>query len=135
MIEITGGLDKAPFLEAQRECLLLHSRLTAGCVTNQDGKIILRFAGRERIAIRPKTIPRYDAACRIPSVWAILTRSANDFAAIFFIICPRWIFTVISATPILAAICLFMSPAVTSAITSCSREVRGAKRGGKHDES
>src|SRR5437764_8238367 len=52
---------------------------------------------------------------------AIFTRSARDRACIFLMRLPRWIFTVISLRPSSAAICLFMSPAVTSLITSRSR--------------
>jgi hypothetical protein len=61
---------------------------------------------------------------RIPSVSAFLTRSANDRAPIFFMICPRWIFTVISASPSSAAICLFMRPDDTKARISRSRGAR-----------
>ena len=43
----------------------------------------------------------------------ILTKSASDLVPIFFMTRPRWIFTVISAMPSSAAICLFMSPAAT----------------------
>ena len=42
-------------------------------------------------------------ACRICRVSAILTSSANDFARIFCITLPRWIFTVISEMPASAA--------------------------------
>ena len=41
------------------------------------------------------------------------TSSASDFAFILRMTWPRWIFTVISVTPISPAICLFMSPVVT----------------------
>jgi len=41
---------------------------------------------------------------------------------------PRWIFHVISLRPISAAICLFISPAVTKAMTSRSREVNVSYR-------
>jgi hypothetical protein len=39
----------------------------------------------------------------------IFTKSASDLVPIFLMMCPRCIFTVISAMPISAAICLFIS--------------------------
>ena len=48
--------------------------------------------------------------------------------AIFRMALPRCTLTVISATPSLPAICLFIRPAATSAITSCSRAVKDLKR-------
>jgi hypothetical protein len=60
-------------------------------------------------------------ARRIPRISVILTKSASDLVPIFFMMCPRCIFTVISAMPISAAICLFMSPAATKDSTSRSR--------------
>jgi hypothetical protein len=61
------------------------------CAANQDRELILRIA------------LRYEFARRIPRISAILTRSASDLVPIFFIMCPRCIFTVISAMPISAA--------------------------------
>jgi len=57
-------------------------------------------------------------------VSAIFTKSASDLAPIFRVAWPRCTFTVISVTPISAATCLFNSPPVTHAMTSCSRGVR-----------
>src|SRR5882762_4604877 len=72
-----------------RRLPLAANRLTVECVANQGRKIILRFAGRGWIAYC------CGAARCISSVWAIFTRSARDFAAIFFMMFPRCIFTVI----------------------------------------
>src|SRR3977135_3678551 len=69
----------------------------------------------------------YGFVRRTPRIPAILTKSANDLAPIFFIRCPRWLFTVISARPISAAICLLRRPPVTKASTSCSRGVSESK--------
>jgi hypothetical protein len=52
---------------------------------------------------------RYNFVRRTPRISAILTKSVNDLAPIF-LRCPRCIFTVISARPISAAICLFKRP-------------------------
>src|SRR5262249_46825548 len=60
---------------------------------------------------------------RIPSASAMRTRSVSDFAPILRMTLPRWTFTVITLTPISAAICLFINPAVTWPISSCSRLV------------
>ena len=65
----------------------------------------------------------YEFERSIPSVPAILTKSATDRASIFFIMCPRWIFTVISLTFSFAAICLFISPDVTKENNSLCRGV------------
>src|SRR4029077_17719554 len=44
----------------------------------------------------------YGLLWRTPSISAILTKSASDLALIFLMMCPRCIFTVISAMPISA---------------------------------
>ena len=55
-------------------------------------------------------------------------RSARDFAPIFLMTCPRWIFTVDSASPVFAATCLFINPDITRAITSRSRGLESLKQ-------
>ena len=63
--------------------------------------------------------------CRFtPSASAILTSSGSDRAPIFCITRPRWALTVISSMPSSPAICLFIMPAVTRAITSSSLGLR-----------
>ena len=61
---------------------------------------------------------------RTPSICAILTRSATNFAPIFFIMRPRSTLTRHSW----AAICLLLCPVETRAKTSRSREARVSKR-------
>src|SRR3977135_1661327 len=61
---------------------------------------------------------------RTPSICAILTRSATDFAPIFFIMRPRSTLT----GPSWAAIFLLLCPVETRAKTSRSREARVSKR-------
>src|SRR5687767_1074244 len=126
MIEMTGGWDKAVLPKVQAECLLLQAARWQSAPQNRLGK---PYLGLQAGCGLPNHPPDHcgGVARRMSSVWAILTRSARDFAAIFLMICPRCIFTVISAIPILAAICLFMSPDVTRAIISRSRAVRVAK--------
>ncbi len=56
------------------------------------------------------------------------TSSGNDFAPILRMTLPRWIFTVISETPIWWATCLFSRPSVTYFMICCSRPVRASYR-------
>src|SRR5947207_6164714 len=62
--------------------------------------------------------------CALPiwffNVSAMRTRSASERASILRIAAPRWIFTVTSLKASSPAICLFILPAVTRAITSRS---------------
>src|SRR5712671_340958 len=62
----------------------------------------------------------------VPSLAAILTRSAREAAFIFRITFPRCALTVISLMPSSAPTCLFNSPETTHAITSRSRGLKDA---------
>jgi len=62
----------------------------------------------------------------MPTFAAMFTRCGSELALIFLIMLPRCAFTVISLMSSSAAICLFKSPATTSAITSRSRRVSDA---------
>lgn len=56
---------------------------------------------------------RDQAAGSTPKAAAILTSPAIERAAIFFMTCPLWIFTVTSLMFIAEAICLFSKPVMT----------------------
>src|SRR5215208_1107613 len=105
MIEITGGLDKAGLPERSRHA-----------AQGQSGPETVRgksYLGLQDAAGLPEYPPVHGcgAARCTPSACAIFTSSASDFAAIFRMMLPRCIFTVISAMPISAATCLFIRPA------------------------
>src|SRR4029453_6139253 len=68
--------------------------------------------------------PAGRVAREMPSNSAMRTRSASERAPILRMTWPRWIFTVISLTPISPATCLFIRPGVTRVMTSRSRGVR-----------
>ena len=60
----------------------------------------------------------------MPAFSAIRTRSATDWAPIFFMIDARWTLMVFSAVSSLSAIFLFGRPVMTQTKTSCSFGVR-----------
>src|SRR6516225_484292 len=63
--------------------------------------------------------------CRaIPSLPAMIIKSASDDACILRIRLVRWTLTVTSLVPISNAICLFRRPATTNARILCSRGQR-----------
>jgi hypothetical protein len=103
----------------------------------EKSRAIRRHAGRRRVresdlrlaglAVAEQAqdgpVTREFFCCQMPNRFAILTRAASDLASIFRMALPRCTLTVISETPSLAAICLFISPAVTRGNTSFSRAV------------
>src|ERR1035441_2517740 len=101
-MEITGTFDKLEIPDAGTDRGALRTALLA-----------MRTAGdSERLKKLYLCIAHHDAVLRTPNASAIRTNSASDFAPIFCIKLPRCTFTVISLTPSLPAICLFMRPAV-----------------------
>src|SRR5882672_8952556 len=120
-------------------CVVVNNRNNRSCWQRLAFLTVVQGACRSTAA-RSKNAPSievaksyiglcaYDLLRRTPRISAFLTKSANDLAPIFFMMCPRWIFTVISASPSSAATCLFMRPDETKAKTSRSRGVRVSSR-------
>ena len=76
------------------------------------------------IRVVPKAPAPQAGAESMPTFCVIRTRSATESACIFFITRPRCTFTVFSAAPSSAAICLLSIPVTTRASTSRSRGVK-----------
>ena len=86
-----------------------------------------------QFTVQANQLDNHFCGCRdrvngISSVPAILTSSASDPASIFFMMLPRWIWSVTSLMPSSAAACLLRRPLTTSGSTSRSRGVRDERR-------